>query len=107
MDIIKAAVQPCKLTFAFQLGVRPAGIAIRQGLLPYIPFAGERGPVAGRENSIVTEILVPNQCRVRFSAQHFAGQLEAFIRLAGITVHINKLPWRERELRLATGLVQG
>ncbi len=93
MDIGKTIIIPRKLTVTFKLRVRSIGCTVR--VLPYIPFAGKRCPVAFWDNLLVTEVLIPDQRRVRLSAEHFKGQLESRRRPHHIAIHIFELSGSE------------
>lgn len=98
MDVGKSVIVPGKLTVALKLRVWAVGIAVR--VLPHIPFAGERCPVAFRDLLLITEILIPYQCRVRLSAQHLKSQLEAGRRSHHISVDVLELSWRQGVFRI-------
>ena len=62
-----------------------------------------RRPVVCLQHTVVSEILIPDEGRVRLSSQHFAGEFESSIRLTLIAVHVDKVAWRERKGRSACG----
>ena len=98
MDVGKSVIVPGKLTVALKLRVWAVGITVR--VLPHIPFAGERCPVAFWDLLLITEILIPYQCRVWLSAQHLKSQLKAGRRSHHIAVDVFEFPWCKGVFRI-------
>ena len=105
MQVGEPLILPRQPAGAFQQGIGPVlgGVAFP----PHRPFPGKRRPIAVRQRSIIPEVLIPNQRRVRFSPEHFTGELKAFVRGGRIAVYVQKLPGRKGEGRLTGGRLLG
>src|SRR5699024_11091458 len=99
MQVGESIIFPCQLAGAFQQGIWPVlgGVAFP----PHRPFPGERRPVAVRQRGIIPEVLIPYQRRIRFSPEHFTGELKALVRCGRIAVHIQQLAGGEGIRRLS------
>ena len=62
---------------------------------PYLPGAGANRPVVCLQHTVIPEILVPDECGVRLSAEHLQCQLEALIGNRHAAVHVLKAPGRK------------
>ena len=91
VQFLESAVLPCKLPVPLKLGVRPVLVS----LPPHLPLAGERRPVAFRQGVLIPKILVPDERRIRLPPQHLLRQLESFVRLRHVPVHILEFPRRK------------